>query len=133
MIRNLLTSLAAIAVAFTISCEKSGGGGSGGGGGGGGGSSSAVGNWKITSWRDPADGSNNPNTGFTFTFKSDGTFDFRGQPAGTYSMKGSKLTGSGNTAMGKFDLDLTVSGSTLEGGFYEHWAKKTVGVTAVKM
>jgi len=135
MIRKLFYSLAAVAVAFALptGCEKSGGGNKdSGGGGGGGGNSSVVGLWNVTSWRDPADGTNNANTGFTFTFNSDGSFAFRGVPAGSYSTSGNKITGSGSTAVGKFDINFTVSGKTLDGGFYEHWAKKTVGVTAVK-
>jgi len=145
MIKNVLFPFAAVAVAMmffmSAGCEKTGGagsgyntggGGGGGSGGGGGGNSSVVGTWKITSWRDPEDNSDNHNTGFTFTFKSDGNFDFRGTPAGTYSVSGSKITGSGATGKGKFDISLTKNGNTLDGGFYEHWAKKTVGVTAVK-
>jgi len=136
MIKNIPNLLAAVtAVLFmglSAGCEKTGGTGGGGGGGGGGKSSSVVGLWNVTSWRDPADNSNNPNTGFTFNFKSDGSFDFRHAPAGTYSVSGNKIKGSGKTAVGQFDIDFTVSGNTLDGGFYEHWAKKTVGVTAVK-
>ncbi|MCL1910049.1 MAG: hypothetical protein FWG05_03840 [Kiritimatiellaeota bacterium] len=57
MIRKLLVSLAAVAVAFTIGCEKSGGNGDGGGGGssggGGGNNSAAVGVWKCSKYDAP--------------------------------------------------------------------------------
>jgi len=118
-------AMAAFALVVSTGCENNNDKGGG----------NAVGTWKVTSWRDPKPGSgvaDNKNTGFTFTFKSDGNFDFRGAPAGTYSTSGNTITGSGKTATGQFDINFTISGNTLEGGFYEHWAKKTVGVTAVK-
>ena len=131
MIKKFLSIFTAFAAVLSIGlftgCEHSGGSDSGSGGGGN--NSSVVGNWTVTSW----EGSGKPN-GFVFTFNSDGTFALGHRP-GTYTVKGSKITGSGtNPGSGAFDIDFTISGNTFTGEFIEHWHSpyKHVAVTAVK-
>ena len=130
MIKKAILSLAAAAVCafcFTTGCESSGNKSDSGSG-----NSKAVGSWKTTAFVEP-NGSNNPNTGFFWNFRADGSFDLSGRP-GTYTVSGNSINGSGNNpGVGKFDIRFTMNGNTLTGDFIEHWGpNKTIKITAVK-
>ena len=130
---SLIIGITACFVVFT-GCEKSGSDDSSGS------SSSVVGHWKVTHFVDPISKNDDTNTGFYWHFNDDGTCSLNnsstthGHRTGTYKVSGNKITGSGtNPGVGSYDINFTVEGNSLSGGFVEHWGdNKTIAVVAVK-
>ena len=148
MIRKLFLSLAAVAVALSIGCEKSGSGNgsssgsSGGSSSGGGNNSSAVGVWRCFRYEYNNDGATGSN--MSWIFNADGTFciakdstSWQGTRTGTYKVSGNTITGSGTNANeggAKFDIKFTINGSQITGDFIEHWGPgKTIQIGANKL